>query len=110
MRYNVVMNKIQKTALVDALLTTAYIILVGGFFYFGTLLKIGRNNTFLAPIVMLLLFVFSAALTGYLMFGKPALWYVDGKKKEALSLLSYTLTFFCVITLLAVVLLIVFTR
>jgi hypothetical protein len=70
--------------------------------------KIGANNTFLAPIAMLLLFVFSAALTGFLVFGQPAILYLDGKKKEALTLLGYTLGILSGLTVLAIVLLIIF--
>jgi len=104
------MNKIWKTALVNALATSLYIILVGSFMYYGTLIKVGRANEILAPIAVLFLFVFSAALTGYLIFGKPALMYIDGKKKEALSLLTYTLGFFSIITFIAIILLVAFTR
>ncbi|MFH0979841.1 MAG: hypothetical protein V1803_02760 [Candidatus Roizmanbacteria bacterium] len=104
------MKQIVKNAFVNAFGTAMYITLVGGFMYFGTLIKIGRKNTFLAPIAMLLLFVFSAALTGYLIFGKPALLYIDGKKKDALSLLTYTLIFFFIITFIVLSLLILFSR
>ena len=104
------MKDIKKTALITALATTAYIIAVGSFMYYGSIVKLGRANTFLIPVTLLLLFVFSAALTGFLIFGKPAQMYVDGKKKEALSLLSYTLGIFSVITFLSLVLLILFTR
>lgn len=104
------MQKIRKTGLFNAVATTLYIILIGVFMYYGTVVKIGRTNAILAPITLLLLFVFSAALTGFLIFGKPAQLYVDGKKKEALSLLTYTLGFFSIITLAAVFLLIAFTR
>jgi hypothetical protein len=103
-------KEIKKSALINSGLTALYIILVGIFFYFGTMVKIGRSNVFLAPIAMLFLFVFSAALTGFLMLGKPAQMYVDGKKKEALSLLTYTLGYFFIITFIAIVLLIFFTR
>jgi len=51
------------------------------------------------------LFVFSAALTGLLVFGRPVLWYFDGRKKEALSLLAHTLAIFLVITIIALFLL-----
>src|SRR3972149_12222878 len=98
------MKDIKKTALINALATTAYIIAVGSFMYYGSIVKLGRANTFLIPVTLLLLFVFSAALTGFLIFGKPAQMYVDGKKKEALSLLSYTLGIFSVITFLSLVL------
>ena len=104
------MNQIQKTALINSVLTALYTILVGSFIYFGSEIKLGRVNTFLAPIALLLLFVCSAAITGFLMFGKPAQMYIDGKKKEALSLISYTLMFFSVVTFVAIVLLIFFTR
>lgn len=77
--------------------------------YYGTLVKLGRANTFLIPVTLLLLFVFSAAITGFLIFGKPAQMYVDGKKKEALSLLFYTLGIFFVITFIFLILIILFT-
>jgi hypothetical protein len=103
-------NKIRKTALINALATTAYIVAVGSFMYYGGEIKLGRANTFLIPVALLLLFVFSAALTGFLIFGKPAQFYVDGKKKEALSLLFNTLGIFSIITFSALVLLVLLTR
>ena len=104
------MNSIRKAALVNAALTTLYIVAVGCFMYYGSLVKIGRSNIILVPITLLLLFVMSAAITGFLIFGKPAQMYIDGKKKEALSLLMQTLTFFSINTLSAIILLITFTR
>jgi hypothetical protein len=104
------MNKIWKTALVNALATAVYVIAVGSFMYFGSMIKLGRANVIFVPIALLLLFVFSAALTGFLIFGKPAQMYVDGKKQEALSLLTFTLTIFSVITFISLVLLIIVTR
>jgi hypothetical protein len=104
------MNKIWKSAFINSVATTAYVIGVACFMYFGTMIKLGRVNTILVPIALLLLFVFSAALTGSLIFGKPAQLYVDGKKKEALSLLTYTLIIFSVITLIALISLIIFAH
>jgi hypothetical protein len=104
------MNKIWRRALINSVATAAYITAVSSFLYFGTLIKLGRTNSILAPIALLLLFVFSASLTGFLIFGKPAQLYVDGKKKEALSLLTYTLVIFSVITLITLASLIIFTR
>ena len=103
------MNKTWKRAIVNSVVTTVYIIGVALFLYFGAMMKFGRNS-FLAPIALLLLFVFSAALTGFLIFGKPAELYVDGKKKEALSLLTYTLIILSAVTFLALALLTIFTR
>lgn len=99
------MGKIQKTALIDSLLTTLYIVGISLFFTVMSKFKLGNDNNFLAPIVFLSLFVFSATLTGYLMLGKPALMYIDGKKKEAVSLLGYTLGFFFLFTLIGVLIL-----
>jgi len=104
------MKEIKKKAIVNAILTTLYIAAVGSFMYYGSLIKIGRKYQILAPITLLLLFVFSAALTGFLIFGKPALMYLDGKKKEALSLLFYTLFTFFIITFTFLVFLITFSR
>jgi hypothetical protein len=78
--------------------------------YYGTIIKIGKANTFLIPAALLFLFVCSAAITGFLIFGKPATLYVDGKKKEAIKLLYYTLGFFSFITIFGLLLLILFTK
>ncbi len=104
------MDELKKKGFINTALTSAYIVAVGVFMYYGSLIKIGRANMFLVPIALLLLFVFSAALTGFLIFGKPAQLYVDGKKKEAISLITYTLISFSAITAIALFLLIVFTR
>ena len=42
-------------------------------------------------IAILMLFVFSAAISGALIIGKPALLYLEGKKREALELFAFTL-------------------
>lgn len=91
-----------KAGLMNALATALYVAAVGTFMYYGATVKIGQNSHYLAPIAMLMLFVFSAALTGYLVFGKPALLYLDGKKKEAVTLLSYTLVYMFVLTVIAI--------
>ena len=102
--------EIQKRGFINALATALYVAAVGSFLFLGSQIKIGRANVMIVPITILLLFVLSAAITGFLIFGKPAQLYVDGKKKEALSLLTYTLMFFSIITFVAIALLIFFTR
>jgi hypothetical protein len=104
------MKDIRVKALINSLLTSLYIIAVGLFFYFAARIKLGQSNNFLAPVAMLFLFVFSAALTSYLIMGMPARMYIDGKKKEALSLITYTLGFFFGFTLIAILILILLTR
>jgi hypothetical protein len=104
------MSPVTKTALKNALATAGYVVAVGIFMFFGATIKIGRSNSFLLPITILLLLVFSASFTGFLIFGKPAQMYVDGKKKEALALLTQTLIFFFCITFCALVLMVGLTR
>lgn len=94
-----------RNALIDALGTTLYIILVVSLrFSLGSFFPEAEDNI-LIPIAMLLLFVFSAALTGFLVFGRPVMWYLDGKRKEAVSLLTYTLVILFIITLIAFIIL-----
>ncbi|MCL4359829.1 hypothetical protein M1555_01045 [Patescibacteria group bacterium] len=104
------MNKIQKSAFVNALGTALYIAAVGLFMYYGSLIRIGRTRQILVPIALLMLFVCSAAITGYLLFGKPALLYIDGKKKEAVSLLFHTLGIFSVMTVFMLLVLVLLTQ
>ena len=94
-----VKGEIIKTAAINSFLTASYIVFVGG------QARIGIDNKFLAPIAMLLLFVTSAGITSWLIFGKPALLYMSGKKNEAVSLLSYTLIFMFVTTVFVLLLL-----
>lgn len=79
------------TALYVAMIASLMSSMEGGFF---------PEKTILAPIAMLMLFVFSAAFTGFLVFGKPIMWYIDGKKKDAIALLSYTMAIFLAIIVL----------
>ena len=83
-------SKLFGLGLLNALGVTAYIFLIslilnGGGKFFGSV-----DNKFLSPIIFLLLFVFSALLTGFLVLGRPLMLYLDGAKKEALKLFFYT--------------------
>lgn len=93
---------IVKTALRNAAATAIYIVAIASFLFYVPK-QLGRAETVLVPIVMLMLFVFSAAVTGSLIFGQPVLCYLDGKKKEARSLLVTTLVFFFALLLAALV-------
>jgi len=59
-----------------------------------------KEDTIFVMISILLLFVCSAAITGFLVLGKPIMLYIDGKKKEAIRLLSYTIFIILLVTLL----------
>jgi hypothetical protein len=104
-------KEILKYACINSTLTAFYIGLIASFLFYGPhfFALEGKPDTVFAPIMMLMLFVFSAAITGTLMLGKPIMWYLDGKRKEAISLFFYTLAVFFVITLLVFLFLITTT-
>ncbi|MBI2409552.1 hypothetical protein HYV30_00735 [Candidatus Kaiserbacteria bacterium] len=49
------------------------------------------EDTPAAPVLMLTLFVLSAAITGSLVLGRPLIWFLDGKRREAVALFISTL-------------------
>jgi hypothetical protein len=51
------------------------------------------GDTMWAPVIMLLLLVLSVAIVGVLIFGRPIMLYIDGKRKEAMALILGTLGF-----------------
>lgn len=48
------------------------------------------DREIITPIAMIMLFLFSALVTGSLVLAKPILLYIDGFKKEALRLFFFT--------------------
>jgi len=95
-------NSIIKNALANALLVFTYIVLIASFLSnIQNLFGAEDKKTVLIPIAMLTLLVFSVALVGSLIFGRPVLWYLDNKKKEAVLLLTYTLGVFFILLLMA---------
>ena len=92
------MDKVIKRSFIGAIGTTAYIILVVSLIFSLQGLA-PKEDILIIPISMLLLFVTSAAITGFLVFGKPVMLYLDGEKKEAVSLLGYTIGILFLITL-----------
>ena len=99
------MDKIIKRAFIDSVGTFIYIVLVVSFIFSLQVFSEQKDNIII-PISMLLLFVCSAAITGFLVFGKPIMLYIDGKKKEAVLLLGYTLGIMVLITLISFIFLI----
>ena len=85
----------------SAAVVSIYSALVGGFIFYisQTSLQPGYLGIFL----MLILFVFSAAVTGTLVFGLPAYLALNKKIKEALTLLGYTLIFSLLVILVTIV-------
>lgn len=94
-------SEIIKYAIINALSTALYIIIIVlSINYFGHTLQ-KTPDTIIIPMGMLMLFVFSAALTGTLVLGRPTMWYLDNRKKEAIQLLLSTLIIILMITIIA---------
>jgi hypothetical protein len=60
----------------------------------------GKMDSVIGAIGFLMLFVLSAGVVGSLIVGKPIFMYLDGKKKEAVSLLVTTLGCLAIITVI----------
>ncbi len=65
----------------------------------------GGKDSVLAPISILLLLVVSAATMGMLVFGKPIMLYIDGKKREAVAMAVGTICALAAFTVLLFVVL-----
>jgi hypothetical protein len=86
-----------KNPIVNALAGLLYIALVASLlFYVPPYIHI--ENSVLIPIVMLSLFVFSAASMGYIFLYQPLKLFLEGQKKESVSLFIQTLIIFAVST------------
>ncbi len=57
----------------------------------------GQLNDFTGPVIFLLLFVFSALITGTLVFGPPIWYYLGGSKKEAWQQFFYNILWLFII-------------
>ena len=83
-----------------ALAATAYIALVV-FVINHASAWFGKTDTPWTGMAALMLFVLSAGVMASLAFVRPALWYMDGKKNDALQLLSWMIVFFFIMTVMA---------
>jgi len=87
----IVLNtKIIKQSLSFSALAVLYIALVTMVMsHVGKLVSQQENNV-LGPMVFLLLVVISVATMGMLIFGKPIMLYIDGKRREAVFMVICT--------------------
>ena len=76
--------------LIQAIIAVAYIVLVVSIMS-QKQKWVGPNPEVITGTLMLLLFVVSAAVMALVVFGTPVIWYIDGKKKEAIRLVLYTI-------------------
>ncbi len=77
-------------SLVNAAGVFVYVSAVAWILFDGQVI-FGKASSFLMPLLLLLLFVVSASVTGLLVLGKPIHLYLSGLKKEAFTLLFATL-------------------
>ncbi len=85
-------NKIVKYGLQQALVALAYIAGVVALITYLEKWFGGRPDPqFLAPFAMLTLLVLSVAVMGLTVFGRSVLWYLDGRRAEAVHLLGATI-------------------
>lgn len=96
-------KKITQYAVLHAIGTAVYISLVASVMSNAEAMFGKVDNTTLAPIGFLMLFVVSAAITGLLVFARPLAWYLDGKKKEGIKLAITTVAFLVLITLVVLI-------
>lgn len=82
-------SRLAMTAVLNSLGVAVYIFLVSLVMNNGDKI-FGQMTGAIAPVAFLLLFVFSALVTGGLILGRPIMLYLDGQKKEGLKLLFYT--------------------
>ena len=75
-----------------------------------TLTEGSGDNSILIPLVMLSLFVLSAATMGYIFFYQPLQMLLEGKRKEAVDLFLKTTAIFAGITFVFVLSLIFFSQ
>jgi hypothetical protein len=80
-----------------AVAATAYIGLVASIMNNGNA-WFGQKDGPFTPMAAMMLFVLSFGVMVCLAFVRPVLWYLDGKKKEAIQLLVWMITFFFILT------------
>ena len=95
-------SEIVKISLVSSVLITIYIVAVAYVMQNGDKF-FGEMDNFWGPVAFLLLFVLSAAVVGWLILGKPLMWYLSEKRTEAVSLFKYTIGWLFIITIIALV-------
>lgn len=92
-----------KNPLINASAALAYIVGIVLIVQYGIAALFRGPETFVIPMIMLSLFVLSAAVMGFLFLGMPLQMYLDGQKKEAVELFMQTIGIFAILTLSLVV-------
>jgi len=85
-------GKIVGFSFLSAVCVLAYVSFVVWFITHGAMAVFGQDaqKPFLIPVFMLLLFIVSACITGFLVLAKPIQLYMASARKEAVALLLST--------------------
>lgn len=83
-------TKILRHSFIHALGVLAYVALVAIFMQNGEKVFGRVEDTIFGPIMVLMLLVVSATISGSLVFLKPAMMYFNGQKKEGIQMLMFT--------------------
>jgi len=92
-------SKLAIIGLVNALGVAVYVFIVSFIIRNGEKI-FGEMKDVFGPVAFLLIFVFSAAITGGLVFGRPVMLYLESRKAEAVKLFFYTLGWLLIVILL----------
>lgn len=101
-------KKLVKWGFVHSAGVVIYTVLVAFFMQNGERIFGDMDNSIYGPALFLMLFVLSAAVVASLVAGKPLMLYIDGKKKEAVTLLGYTIFFLFILFLIGLLKLAIF--
>lgn len=85
-----------------------YIVLIVLVINFVSLILKSQQGTILIPMVMLGLFVLSAAIMGFLFLSEPLYLLMENKKQEAIAFFAKTVCFFACIVAVSGALLLLF--
>lgn len=91
-----------KNPVINALAASGYIAVVA-FGIFNAESYLGPVDTVIAPILFLSLFVFSAAVMGYLFLYQPLLLILGGEQEKGIALFLQTMAAFAVVTIVLMV-------
>jgi len=94
--------KLSLIGLLQALGIVAYCALISGLFWFLGKFMPQPSSQFMVMAFILVLLVFSAAVTGAIVFAYPAILALDKKFKQALMVFAYTLLYIVLFVLIGI--------
>lgn len=100
-----IIKHMSKNPIINAVSASGYIVLVVGVMSFVSQTQRNKPDTFFAPITLLSLLTLSVAVMAFLFFYQPLQLFIEGKKKEAVSLFVKTVGIFAAFTAVLLILL-----